>query len=246
MDDIFSFRKRETAGKNNAPDSNSISIAAIKMLETLAGGIAHDYNNILTVILGNITLARSYPGLEAEVQDIFVDIEKAVIKAKELTEALIAFSKPADPEFSKGKMLDLVKQIMETTFCPQEIFLDLKTDDTLWDIEFDKKLIKTAFTCILQFIFSESNKKHHLEIQIFNHLKDNKKWQVITITDLNLVLLNDKISELFNPGFSVRKQNYGIALISAYAIVLKHKGYISVNSCAGKGTTFSIYLPAVE
>lgn len=69
----------------------------LNSISTLAGGVAHDFNNILTIILGNISLIKTNFDTENKLYEKLITIEKIILQAKDLTKQLLSFSKSSNP-----------------------------------------------------------------------------------------------------------------------------------------------------
>ena len=240
MEKIESLKSGSVTGKQ------ILSTETIKMLEILAGGIAHDYNNVLTVLLGNLSLARSYSDINEEIMEIFLDIEKAAIAAREMTESLLVFSKISALVLKQGSLSEIIKKVISRIFMDNTSEFSIRAAENLWKIEFDEIKMELAFRNIFSFLKTEFQKNMRLQITIENYADNAGRWQQITITDHNLVILNDKISDLIKPGFSVKKTDYGMGLVTAYSIVQKHQGVFYITSHGDSGTSFQIMLPVQE
>jgi two-component system cell cycle sensor histidine kinase/response regulator CckA len=228
----------------------------LESIGILAGGIAHDFNNYLTGIIGNISLARlDLAGTgNSEIVSLLVDAEKCSQLAKRLTGQLLTFSKGGEPV---REPVDLAKLLRSTAgFCltgsPVELKLELPDD--LWPADVDEGQVN----------------------QLVDNLVINAKQAMpeggcLTVTADNVQLGQEEIDDcpagryvrirfadtgpgiaphyrakVFDPYFTTKQNGSGIGLTSCYSIAKRHNGYISVDSILGKGTIFTVYLPATE
>jgi two-component system, cell cycle sensor histidine kinase and response regulator CckA len=126
-----------------------IKVQKIESLGLLAGGMAHDFNNILMLIMGNISLARSHFTPADSIYERLTTIETAAMKAKELSEQFLTFAKGGDPVKQPIAVDSLVRTYSRLTLSGTQSTCEYSFADDLWTIDADEGLIGQALTNIL-------------------------------------------------------------------------------------------------
>ncbi|MFH2045538.1 MAG: ATP-binding protein [Pseudomonadota bacterium] len=218
----------------------------------LAGGIAHDFNNILTVILGNISLAKMSIKSDHKIFDLLSATEAASKRAQALTMQLLTFAKggaPVKEVYSIAKILEESSRFILTgskSRCDFSIAKDLRP------AEIDTGQISQVINNIVINANQSMPDGGIIQIRAENKLIEEKhglplqpgKYIMITIKDNGMGIDEKYLPKVFDPYFSTKQTGIGLGLATAYSIIKKHGGHISVNSRLGYGTTFYIYLPA--
>jgi len=206
----------------------------LQSLAVFAGRVGHEFNNLLTTILGNVSLSKMYtkPGYEA--YDILVDIERASKKARELAQRLLTF---AHGGASIKKTID-IRELLNT-ITPRSIHSEIP--DGLSHVDIDEAQITDALNSVIEFLKKNSE---NISLKAENiSLKDN--GQSLRAGDYILISVSGKakttidIERLFDPFYI----SEGTELASSYSAIKKHDGLITVVSDGGK-IGFYIYLPA--
>ncbi|MHA1647807.1 MAG: PAS domain S-box protein [Promethearchaeota archaeon] len=230
-----------------------IRMQKIESIGLLAGGIAHDYNNLLAVILGNIEMLKFEENTHEEQEELLENLEKSVNQAKDLTQQLLTFSKGGTPVKKKASLKDIIRESIQFNFHGSPI-----------DIQFDYEEIPPLDIDVSQI---------H---QVLNNLIINAK-QAISIPEKgkiiirleNSIILNQTIiplpdgqyiriaiedngegipyeiqNKIFNPYFTTKSTGNGLGLATSFSIINRHRGHLTFYSIPNEGTTFEIYLPA--
>ena len=237
-------------------------VAKARRLESmgiLAGGLAHDYNNLLSMILGNISMAKDGLPPGAQVSGFLDDAEEATLKAKDLTHRLMTLSKGS----GVYKKLRSVNDSLE--ICAAEItgfsncVCNVVIEEGLWPAEHDSSQLKYAIRNVLRNGVEAmvdggalSLKAENLVVsrgQITPNLQGSSgEYLKISVSDHGMGIPVANLGKIFDPYFSTKEmgadKGMGLGLTIAHAIVLKHDGHIAVDSNPGTGTTVKIYLPA--
>ena len=231
----------------------------LESIGTLAGGIAHDFNNLLMGILGNTSLmlldaAPSDPNYKR-----LKNIEKQVESGSRLTAQLLGYARKGKYELKSIDLNQLVKDTSEVfgrTRKDISIYFELTPD--LPSVEADKGQIEQVLWnlyvnaadampkggdfILKTFIADYKNMKSKL------YIPRPGKYVVLAVTDTGVGMDKEIRERIFDPFFTTKEmgRGTGLGLASAYGIIKGHDGYIDVESRKGKGTTFSIYLPASQ
>lgn len=229
-----------------------INARKLESVGILAGGIAHDFNNILAAILGNIELA-AYRTPDAESRALLTEAQKAIRRATKLTQQLLTFSKGGDPVKETASLPKIITESAEFVLHGSKVSCNYNFQDDLWLVNVDSGQIGQVIQNIIL------NAKHampqggNINISCKN-VQDaasesllsipEGKFVRIIIADSGIGIPQEILDNIFDPYFSTKNEGSGLGLAICYSIINKHKGNISVQSKPGKGTVFSIYLPA--
>ena len=230
----------------------------IKKLEStgvLAGGIAHDFNNILTAILGNLNLSLLDQGLSSATKGLLEAAEKASRRAKTLTQQLLTFAKGGEPIRESMSLAEVIRDSANFVLHGGNVSCHYDIPDDLWPAHADKGQISQVIQNIVL------NARHAMPtggtivITCANvpgganqHalLERNVKYIMIVIRDNGVGIAAKVLDRIFDPYFSTKQEGSGLGLAITLSIVNKHGGHILVDSEPGKGTVFTIFLPAAE
>ncbi len=224
----------------------------------LAGGVAHDYNNMLSVILGYTELAMnkvdpSSP-LHAELTEIFT----AAKRSADITRQLLAFARK---QTIAPKVLDINKTVesmlkMLRRLIGEDIDLTWLPESNLWLVKIDPSQIEQilANLCInARDAIAGVGKvtiETHRAILDEAYCTDNAgfvpgEYALLAVSDNGCGMDKETLDSIFEPFFTTKDMNQGtgLGLATVYGIVKQNNGFINVYSEPGKGTSFKIYLP---
>ncbi len=226
----------------------------LESIAALAGGVARDFNNVLSSILGNINIAQELSEEDATISEALEQAEKATLQARDLTAQLISFSKSREGKKKKITITDLLKQSAKEALKSSRVFCSFSFSEKLSPVEINEEQIKQVFrnliinadrampeggTLFLSAQNSSVRPDDNLPLANGDYLK-------ITFRDQSIGILNEHLQNVFDPYFTSRQRGSGIGLATTYTIIKNHGGLITVESEFGKGTTFFIYLPALQ
>ncbi|MCF6246731.1 MAG: PAS domain S-box protein [Desulfobacula sp.] len=220
----------------------------------LAGGIAHDFNNILLGLFGNISLAKSELSSTHSAFTLLREAEKSMSRAKNLTTQLLTFAQGGNPIKSAITIEQIIRETANFNLSGSNIKMTMEHPEELWQVNADKSQISQVIANLV------INARHAmadggtLTIKMENAALSEKdyatleldKYVKISITDQGHGISEKYLEKIFDPYFTTKQDGSGLGLSIVHSIILKHNGYIYVNSALEKGTTFVIYLPAVE
>ncbi len=223
----------------------------LESIGTLAGGIAHEFNNVLMSVLGNITVAgMDLPAGTAS--DRLVEAEKDLFRAQRLTQRLLTFSEGGMPVKMVLSIADIIRNIARCTLRESNVRCSYLIMDGLWDVKIDEGQIGQALANILINAYEAMPGGGTITIRASNRIVEDRdapsmkpgRYVCISIEDPGVGIPLEYLSKVFDPFFSTKERGTGLGLTSTHSIVRKHDGYISIESQAGMGTTVSLYLPA--
>ena len=224
----------------------------LESLGVLTGGLAHDFNNLLTAILGNISLA-GIPGQTSEaILARLTDAEKAALRARDLTQQLLTFSKGGAPVKQMLNIGAIIKDSAAFSLSGSSVKCIYEMPKDLWSVEADAGQMSQVINNLVinadqampgGGTITITGENVILEAENRFSLKEGN-YVKIAIKDQGMGIPREHLRKIFDPYFTTKQKGSGLGLASAFSVVRRHDGYIAVESILGSGTTFSLYLPA--
>ncbi len=226
----------------------------IESIGLLAGGIAHDFNNRLSVILGNAQLAKLNYDKGKDISKYLDNIEKSTDQATTLTQQLLTFSKGGEPVKKVSDIKELIRETANLSLSGSNEKCVFDIVYNLYPVNVDKGQISQVINNIVLNADQAMPNGGIIYINAKNiTLSDHKvqtlspgKYIKIEIIDSGSGMDDEIIHKIFDPYFTTKQKGSGLGLSVAYSIVRKHGGAILVDSVLDSGSTFSVFLPAVE
>jgi len=245
----------EDITEQKAAQEELLQRTKLESLGTFAGGVAKDFDNLLSAILRNLFLAKISANDEDKIiEDGLATAERAGLQAKELAHQLSIFAQGGYQVHKLEKIEPILRDAAQNIFKDPRIKCNITIAEDLWLCEIDAKQIRQVFENIL------INAKEAMpdggavdliaeNTTIGTNIKSLKKgyYVRIIIKDYGEGIPAENLSKIFDPYFSTKKKGrggLGLGLAISDSIIKNHNGLISVESSVGLGTTFSIYLPA--
>jgi PAS domain S-box-containing protein len=229
----------------------------MEALGTLAGGIAHNFNNLLMGIQANASLILLDIDPNDPNYDRLMNIEKMVQNGSKLTKQLLGYAREGRYEIRPASLNRLVKETSDTFgLTKKEIRVHHKLARDLFAIEADQGQIEQILWNLYVNaadampaggdLFLETMNVTHKDITGKPSKVKPGDYVLLTLTDTGTGMDKKTVGRIFDPFFTTKgmSRGTGLGLASVYGIVKSHGGTISVSSKKGKGTTFSLYLPA--
>jgi len=224
----------------------------------LAGGVAHDFNNMLGVILGYAELIKlRLPEHDPLLKDV-LEIEKAATRSRDLTGQLLAFSRK---QIIAPVPVDLNELVMNTKktlsrLIGEDVDLQFYPARDLWKIKFDPSQVQQILINLAANARDAMPDGGKLTVETANiYLNEAYCKMHIGFSPGHYVLLGvsddgagmdkETLQHLFEPFFTTKEpgRGTGLGLATVYGIVKQNSGFVNVYSEPGKGTTFKIYIP---
>jgi signal transduction histidine kinase/ActR/RegA family two-component response regulator len=221
----------------------------LESLGVLAGGIAHDFNNFLTVVQGNIEVAKTQLTAAEPAQEFLSQAANACQRAKFLSSQLLTFAKGGAPVRRVVSVAQLVTDAVHLAQTGSSIRIEVKIEEGLWFAQVDPGQIGQVLHNILINAREATPGGHgFIEVRAENlGVVGNPDPRVrISIRDYGCGIPHHVLPQIFDPYFTTKASGNGLGLATAYAIVAKHGGHISVESRPGAGSVFTFDLPALD
>ena len=245
---------RDVTERKRAEDDR-LTKGKIESLGTLAGGIAHDLNNILTVISGNIGLAQ----LEAasEEKNLLACLAKASQGAQEaahMSSQLLTFSKGGSPVKKVVRMSELLAKSAHFSLHGSNLRAEMDILPDLWTTEVDFAQIEQVINALMINAREATPAGGAVDISARNVELENKPGAVlpggryikVAIADHGNGVPSDIATKIFDPYFTTKPVSSGLGLSISFSIVKKHGGMLHLEQSSPCGAVFSFYLPATR
>ena len=238
-----------------------IEAEKLTALGTLAGGVAHDFNNILCGMIGYVGLLKRNHSSEDKDFKMLDTIEKAGFRAANLTKQLLTFSRQealALQSIEVNEHIENVAKLLKNTIS-KLIIINLELGESLPPVLSDPAQLEQIVMNLAvnardampdggriliqseEVTVDEEFCREHPEAKPGNYIR-------ITVSDQGEGIEEEILPRIFEPFFTTKEfgKGTGLGLAMVYGIVKSHKGFIIVASSPGKGTVFSVYLPLTD
>jgi len=226
----------------------------LESIGTLAGGIAHDFNNLLQGIFGYISMAKMTLDRKEKSLAMLEQAEKALHQSVNLTTQLLTFSKGGKPVKKRISLEPVIQNAAKFALSGSRSVCTILVDYGLWQAEADEGQISQVIQNIVLNADQAMPEGGQVEITAKNvHASDKTLSQslqkgnyvVILIKDSGIGISDQYFGKIFDPYFTTKEKGSGLGLATSYSIIKNHNGMIEVSSTKDKGSTFSIYIPAL-
>ena len=240
--------------KRKINEQRRLNYEKIESLGLLAGGIAHDLNNIMTSVVGYIDLVRQALDGRSEEKEMLTNALQACSAAHKLTYRLMTFAKGGAPVKKLQNAASIIEETAGFALSGSNVKCRLETSDDLYPVEIDTGQINQALINIVMNAAQAMPDGGIMDIKAVNvALKDNSlpqldpgKYIKISVRDYGMGIPAAHIPKIFDPFFTTKGNGRGLGLSIASSIIRKHNGNITLESNEGKGTAFHVYLPAAQ
>jgi two-component system, cell cycle sensor histidine kinase and response regulator CckA len=219
----------------------------LKAQEIVAQGIAHNFNNLLTAILGSISIAKFALNDRKIVDRNLTRAESAALRARDLIKQLLAVTNSEGMNRKVIKLEHLLCEAAAIAVQDPKYRCEITVDNNIWPAEVDDGKLGQVIYNLLENAVQAMPEGGTIKIVAKNVFMSEKAGFVeISITDSGAGIPEHYLEKIFDLFFTTKPQSAGFGLTFCNSIINKHGGYIKVTSCAGKGSTFQLYLPAMK
>jgi signal transduction histidine kinase/CheY-like chemotaxis protein len=221
-------------------------------LGMLAGGIAHDFNNLLTVILGNLGLAKLDKVAMARIGDYLRQAEKGTERAAALTQQLLTFAKGGDPVREPLSLPAVVNEAAALALSGAKSRVDFNPPTDLWLVNADRNQLGHAVHNLIANACAAMPDGGIINLDAANEtVADNVarplapgRYVRLTVADHGPGIPADQLPGIFDPYAAAKLGKGQFGLATTYSIIMKHGGFIEVQSQLGHGTSMRLWIPA--
>src|SRR5437868_4216307 len=236
-------------------EEDRLTTGKLESLGTLAGGIAHDLNNILTVISGNIGLAQFEA--PADDKDLLVCLAKAGEAAKQaahLSSQLLTFSKGGAPVKKVVALTELLTKAANFSLHGSNLRAEIEIPPDLWRAEVDSAQIEQVVNALMINAREAMPSGGTVLIASRNTELENRagvllpqgRYVKVTIADQGSGVPDSIATKIFDPYFTTKPASSGLGLSISFSIIKKHGGLLHLENSSPTGAVFAFYLPATK
>jgi PAS domain S-box-containing protein len=245
---------RDVTERKRAEDDR-LTKGKIESLGTLAGGIAHDLNNILTVISGNIGLAQlEAPPEEKNLLACLAKASQAAQEAAHMSSQLLTFSKGGTPVKKVVRMSELLAKSAHFSLHGSSLRAEMDIPPDLWTTEVDPAQIEQVINALMINAREAMPSGGTVDISARNVELENKpgallpggRYIKVAIADHGRGVPPDIATKIFDPYFTTKPVSSGLGLSISFSIIKKHGGMLHLEQSSPSGAVFSFYLPAAR
>jgi two-component system cell cycle sensor histidine kinase/response regulator CckA len=232
----------------------------IEALATLSGGIAHEFNNALMVVAGNIELLEmTLPGNEA-IQKFARATNESIYRMSNLTKQLLTYAREGDFWLKETDLSDFVKKTLPTikNSLGPDIRIETELKNGLPAVKADDHQLQMTLSAVVKNAAEAMENNGTMRIttnceKVTQHfavahpgLNADSNFVTLTVQDQGKGMDDETRARIFEPFFSTKFQGRGLGMAAAYGIIKNHRGFIYVDSSPGRGTIVRIYLPPAD
>lgn len=234
----------------------------LESLGTLASGIAHDLNNILTPILAGVQLLPlRLPQIDDQTQRMLTMMEASAKRGAELIKQILSFARGVEGKrvsLQLNHLITEIRRIIQQTL-PKSIEIETDFPPDLWTISGDATQLHQVLMNLCVNARDAMPQGGTLQITAENQVLDQQDarihidaragaYVVVTVTDTGIGMSPDVLHRIFDPFFTTKDigQGTGLGLSAVLGIVKSHGGFVDVQSEVNQGSQFKVYLPASQ
>jgi two-component system, cell cycle sensor histidine kinase and response regulator CckA len=225
----------------------------------LAGGVAHDFNNILSAIMMNIGLTQNHPGLDPEINQTLNELKIEIHRAADLTRQLLLFSRRSAMEKKLLDMNEVVASMLKMLrrVIGEHIELKFNHDSGESLLSADTSMLEQVIMNLAVNARDAMSKGGILTLGIKRmHVAEERaearpksqqgEFVCLSVSDTGCGMNEETRKHIFEPFFTTKEtgKGTGLGLATVYGIVIQHNGWIEIESEIERGTAFRVFLPA--
>jgi signal transduction histidine kinase len=231
----------------------------LEAIATLAGGIAHEFNNSLSVMVGYLDLLELQHANDHQSGHYLKPMKASALRMAALTKQLLAYARGGQYKTESISLSDFVKDALPVIkhSIPPEIQIKTDLPYDIFKVEVDLAQMQMVFSAIMANAVEAMKGKGCIKIMVRNqeaneqNAKSNSglalgRYVCLKVEDDGRGMDKESKKRIFEPFFTTKFQGRGLGMAAAYGIISSHGGYIEVDSELGKGTSVRIILPSVE
>ena len=236
-----------------------LSASRMEATATLAGGIAHTFNNLMVGVLGNAELLQMHFSEDPKAIRMLSTIAKSARQAGELAQHMLAFSLGGKYQPTLLNLNDTIHETLhlEERSFPSNIEVEQSLDSDLWNVMADPVQMAQILINLTHNAVEALEGGGCVRVTTTNTLIDEDfarrhdglepgRYICLTVEDNGRGMSPENAAKVFEPFFTTKVQGRGLGLAAVYGIVKNHGGHVAVTSEEGKGACFRVYLAATS
>ena len=244
--------------KRKQLETQLIQAQKMESVGRLAGGVAHDFNNMLSVIIGNTEMAMKKVKPSEPLYRSLQEVLNAGLKSSDLTRQLLAFARKQTVSPKVLDLNDIVTGMLKMLrrLIGEDIDLGWHPGHKLWKVKIDPSQVDQLLANLMVNARDAIAKTGRIAIETSNKTCDEAfckdqpesipgEYVMLIVSDNGSGMEKETLANIFEPFFTTKQegQGTGLGLATVYGIVRQNSGFINVYSEPGQGTAFKIYLP---
>ena len=231
----------------------------LEAIGQLAGGVAHDFNNILSAVMMQAGLVQMAPGLDEDARNALLEVGRTAQRGAAFTRRLLLFSRRTTPTLQALDLNELVANLLKMLrrLVPEDVSLDFQPTPGLPTVAADGGMMDQV---IMNLVLNARDAMPQgggitlrSQLLVFEALDcaadPNRRpgaFVCLTVADTGCGMDAATLKRIFEPFFTTKEagKGTGLGLATVHGIVAQHHGWVEVESAVGHGTTFRVYLPA--
>lgn len=249
---VVAFRDTTDALKAQAEQANASKLASLGLL---AGGLAHDFNNILMGVMGNLSMARATLPVGTSMR-VLEQAEQACVRARQITWQLLTFSRGSVPVKKQVAIPRLLEESVTLALQGSNVRCTFDIAPDLWTVAADDGQLVQVFTNIVINAQQAMPYGGTMLIRAANVVETRRLWEYalrvspgpyvrVSVMDTGIGIAEEHLGRIFDPYFTTKQKGSGLGLATSHSIIRNHGGYLSVASKPGHGATVYVNLPAM-
>ena len=225
----------------------------------LAGGVAHDFNNILAAIMMHLSLLQQHPNLDQETTDQIKELESETKRAANLTRQLLMFSRRSVMQVRVLDVNEVVQHLLKMLrrLLGEHITVHFESNANLSPVEADSGMLEQV---VLNLVVNArdamakggkvtiTTRTTEIDLDSVRHHSERRpgKFVALSVADTGTGMDEQTLKRIFEPFFTTKDvgKGTGLGLPTAYGIIKQHQGWIEVYTQLGQGSVFEVFLPA--
>ncbi len=260
------FHKAELLARVNThyrlkeKEAERLKVQKLEAVSTLAGGIAHQFNNKLFAITGNLDMARENGQHNADMLKYLTAIGQSAEEMRRLTAQLLAYAQGGKyhvKTLSFNQLMSNTLEYFHQNKNDTQIHIQTHFETNLPLVKADAIQMQMVFDGVISNAVEAIHKEGVIQVQTKTQKVENSALEnnltgkaaacaCVEITDNGEGMKPETLARVFEPFFTTKFQGRGMGMAAAYGIVKNHRGYIQVRSQFGQGTSVTIGLPILE
>ncbi len=239
-------------------EEEHLKLRHLESLEILAGGMTHDFNNLIAAIIGFVQIARSESQPGDVVHSTMTAAMRNCLHARELSQRLLTFATGGEHARAMQPIAGIIEESVKEVLKDTPLKAELELPENLHPVPIDAEQMGQVF-----FNLVENAKEAMPDGGVLSIVGENLyltaedglplpagDYIILTLQDTGIGIETVNIPRIFNPYFSTKdtysQKGLGLGLAVCYSVIRRHGGLITIDSQVGKGTTIAIYLPTFE
>lgn len=223
----------------------------LRSLGILAGGIAHDFNNVLTAVGGRVTLIELAADSPDEIRTHAVAADKALARARDLAHQLLTFARGGEPVRTSLSIVEVLDDACQLAFSGSRVRVVREIAATPSAVEVDRTQVQQVFENLLINARQSMPNGGRVFVRVQDVHAGRRQHPAledgpfvrVEVEDEGQGIAPEHLQHVFDPFFTTKPGGSGLGLSTAYSVVQRHGGAITVRSRVGAGACFAVYLP---